>query len=120
MIFQFIIAFKTGSLILSILVSKVSLEDISRLETIFIKNLLKVSAMSKSPDITSSKSVGVSPFTDIFFFLFVKRGSPFSKKKFCLSHLFHSYNLKILSSLALLNWHKDFSVYFMLSYLYHF
>ena len=36
------------------------------LETTFTKNLLKVSAATKSYDITSSNSVGVSPFADIF------------------------------------------------------
>ena len=36
------------------------------LETTFTNNLLKVSAATKSYDITSSNSVGVSPFADIF------------------------------------------------------
>ena len=64
----FLVAFRTGSLSSPASVAKFSSGDMLKLGTIFTKNSLKVSGISKSSDIASPVIIGVSSFADIFLF----------------------------------------------------
>ena len=64
---NFLIAFKTGSLISFSLISKGFSEDVFRLGTTFTENLLKV-PVAKSSGVTFLNTTSISPLVGIFFF----------------------------------------------------